>query len=126
MTAGRPWTPAGGSCRDAYPRSPRAWTGWARRGAAEGVEPAAGDPGPGPGLDREAVAGRAGGLRLGASGRGHPPQQEGAGRGRSAAALPRADRGDRPPSPGRGPVGRGVRALPEGDAELLAGAVWLP
>ena len=80
------------AARTGWPRSPRAWTGSAQKGAPEGADPAAGDPGQGPGGDRGAVAGRAGGLRLGASRGGDPPQQEGAGRRRGAASLPRADR----------------------------------
>jgi hypothetical protein len=95
----------------------------AAKRAPEGADAAAGDPGAGPGGDRGLVAGRGDRLRLGAPRGGYPAQQEGAGRLRRAAALPRADRCDRS-SPGqlRPPAG-GLRALPEGDAELLAGVV---
>ena len=55
----------------------------------------------------------------------HPARQAGARHRRGAASLPGPDRGHRPASPGRGPAGRCVRALPEGDAERLAGAVRL-
>ena len=109
----------------AWPRWPPAWIGPGKKGAPQGTDATAGDPGQDPGGGRIGVARGADGVRLGASCGGDPPQQEGPGRGRGAASFPGAARCHRSaPSPCRR-VGAGDRPPLEGDAELLGGAVRL-
>src|SRR5438093_1326838 len=72
MTGGRPWKPRDCGCTNASPPWPPAWTGWPKKGAAARTAkpPEAAEDGlAGHG---SAVAGAAGGVRVGVAGSPHP------------------------------------------------------
>src|SRR5438034_3785341 len=125
MTGGRPWKPRDCGCTNASPPWPPAWTGWPKKGAAARTAkpPEAAEDGlAGHG---SAVAGAAGGVRVGVAGSPHPGGQRARHRGRGTTTVGRAAGSDAA-APRRGWLARrGGEPLPEGVAELLAGAVPL-
>src|SRR5262245_6076619 len=125
MTAGRRCRPRGWSSRGGWRRWWRASSGSRKKGATAGADAAAvaalgrpvGDGGTlGPGR---------GGLRLGVPSRGDPGEAGRRGGGGGEGALPGPVGCDGAKLRGSRGLERGAGALPEGDAELLAGAVPL-
>lgn len=125
MTGGRPWGLPGWSRTTASAASRRARSGSPKKGAPQGTATTEGATPRRPGGDGGAVAGAAVGVRPGVEGGPHPRGGRGLDVGPGAAATGRPSGGDETRRRRGGVPGAGGAALPQGDAEPLAGAVLL-